>query len=196
MLTLPGQTTVTLAVTLLVAAKAKLKKAKKINIIAKGFIASVIFKNKRLKDLPSCIKNLLLRITPFATFFLAKRDMYYKVYYCKLLLLIVVFMSDPIDEVQRAEKEAKEIIAKAEEEKKKIIADANREAASIIAKAEEEAKVLISNARSDAEKEIEQRKNKDKREIEQEVKKASKKKLSKSDAKRIAREIMEHLLSD
>jgi len=51
MLTLPGQTTVTLAVTLLVAAKTKLKKVKKINIIAKGFITSVIFKNKRLKDL-------------------------------------------------------------------------------------------------------------------------------------------------
>jgi hypothetical protein len=44
MLTLPGQTTVTLAVTLLVAAKAKLKKAKKINIIEKGFIKSLIFK--------------------------------------------------------------------------------------------------------------------------------------------------------
>ena len=52
MLALPGQTTVTLAVTLLVAAKAKPKKAKNINIIAKGFITSVIFKNKRLKDLP------------------------------------------------------------------------------------------------------------------------------------------------
>jgi len=50
MLALPGQTTVTLAVTLLVAAKAKPKRAKKINIRAKGFITSAIFKNKRLKD--------------------------------------------------------------------------------------------------------------------------------------------------
>jgi hypothetical protein len=52
MLALPGQTTVTVAVTLLVAAKAKPKRVKKVSIIAKGFISSVIFKNKRLKDLP------------------------------------------------------------------------------------------------------------------------------------------------
>jgi len=51
MLALPGQTTVTPAVTLLVAAKAKLKKAKKVNIIAKGFITSLILACEIFKSL-------------------------------------------------------------------------------------------------------------------------------------------------